>query len=176
MTAFRPKTFVSAVCAALVAFGGVAQARTACNTPTEISAVQIRQLQIQMMVSTLRCDSSTYDFRSHYAGFLNNVNPLMPENLKQIKAMLTRQHGGNFDQYLTQMSNDAQNLSQQDPNYCGRAVQILEQVGGLASPSEVPTVAAQSIPSPFKVVACTEEAKTPSKTHKKHHAVKTASE
>lgn len=173
MTDNRLKMLVSAVCGAAMTLGVSAQAKPVCNTPSEVSAVQIRQLQIQMMVSTLRCDSSTYDFRGHYAGFLENVNPLMPSNLKQIKSMLARQKGGDFDHYLTLMSIDAQNLSQQDPDYCGRAVRILEQVSALGSPSEVPGVAAQSVPSPFKVVACADEPPA-LEAKKKRHSTKTA--
>ena len=118
--------------AILLAVGcGSAFAESVCNTPTEVSAVRIRQLQIEMMVSTLRCDSSSYDFRSHYASFIDRVNPLLPDNAKRLKSMVSRTGKGGFDQYLTSMSNDAQNISQQDPLYCGKAVQILEKVAGM---------------------------------------------
>lgn len=147
--------FVSFACGSALAIAAAAPAfaKPVCNTPDEISAVQLRQLQIQMMVSTLRCDSSTYDFHNRYGSFMANVNPLMPANMKKLKEMLNRQRIRDADHYLTLMSIDAQNLSQRDPEYCGRAVRILEQVSALPSPTEVLTVAAQSIPSPYEVVA-----------------------
>jgi len=164
------RLIVSSACAALLMSSvGSAVAKQVCNTPTEVSAVQIRQLQIQMMISTLRCDSSSYDFRQHYAGFMDRVNPLLPENAKLVKTMLSRTGKGGVDQYLTSMSNDAQNLSQQDPMYCGTAVQVLEQVA-MMDTKDVPAFAAQTIPSPYQVTACQDKPEpTPkNKGHKKH--------
>ena len=161
------------VCTALWFFGAgsSAQAKAVCNSPAEVSAVQVRQLQIEMMVSTLRCDSSTYDFHSHYSSFINRVNPLLPDNVKRLKAMVGRTGKGGFDQYLTSMSNDAQNLSQQDPLYCGNAVQILNKVAEMES-KDVPAFAAQTIPSPYQVTACPEapaKEKTKSKAKPNAH-------
>jgi hypothetical protein len=143
-------------------------AKSACYTPTEISAVQLRQLQIEIMVSTLRCDSSTYDFRARYSAFMERVNPLMPENAKHLRTIVGKHGKGNFDQYLTSMSNDAQNISQQDPLYCTTAVQLIEQIASHDT-KDVPSIAAQAIPSPYEVVACPEKpAPAPkAKQHKK---------
>lgn len=180
MTMKHANVVVSFVCAATMALSAAAPAfaHPVCNTPEEISAVQLRQLQIQMMVSTLRCDSSTYDFHTRYGSFMANVNPLMPSNMQKLKAMLNRQRIRDADHYLTLMSIDAQNLSQRDPEYCGRAVRILEEVSALPSPTQVLTVAAQSIPSPYEVVACPEHSApvdAHNKHHRKHHVQKTAS-
>ncbi len=164
------RLMISFACAALLFSSvGSAVAKQVCNTPTEVSAVQLRQLQIEMMVSTLRCDSSEYDFRKHYAGFIERVNPLLPENVKHLKTMLSRTGKGAFDPYMTSMSNDAQNLSQQDPLYCGTAVQVLDKVSAMDT-KDVPAFAAQTIPSPYQVVACADkpEPKPKAKGHKKH--------
>ncbi len=142
-------------------------AKTACYTPTEVSTVQLRQLQIEMMVSTLRCDSSSYDFRGRYGAFMERINPLMSDNAKRLKAIVGKKGQGGFDQYLTSMSNDAQNISQQDPLYCSNAVQVIEQVASHDT-KDVPTIAAQAIPSPYQVVACADKpAPAPKKKHHK---------
>ena len=144
-----------------------ATAKTLCNTPDEISAVQVRQLQIEMMVSTMRCDSSTYDFRHRYAAFMGQMDPLLTDNAKRLKVMLKRHKKGDVDHYITTMSNDAQNISQQDPNFCPGAVQILEHVATL-SPKEIPGFAAQSIPSPYQVTACPAKPEHKSKPQSRH--------
>jgi hypothetical protein len=147
-----------------------AQAKPSCNNPAEISAVQVRQLQIEMMVSTLRCDSTDYDFRHHYGEFVTKINPLLPDNLKRLKTMLGRQHKGDFDRYMTSMSNDAQNISQQDPQYCPKAVQILDYV--VASDlKDFPSYAATAIPSPYQVTPCPD--KPAPKAAKKHKVAAT---
>ena len=163
------RMIVSFACATLlISNAGLAFAKASCNPPAEVSAVQIRQLQIEMMVSTLRCDSSSYDFRSHYGAFMEKMNPLLPDNAKKLRTVVSRLGKGNFDQYLTSMSNDAQMLSQQDPLYCGSAVRLLDQVAA-SDTKDVPTIAAQAISAPYQVVACAEkpEAKPKGKGHKR---------
>ena len=146
-------------CVSLVVIGAIATsagAKTVCNTPAEIAAVQVRQLQIEMMVSTMRCDSTDYNFRQRYGAFMGQINPLLTGNAKQLEAMLRRQHKGDFDRYITAMANDAQDISQQDPQFCTNAVQILEQVTELP-PKDIPAFAAQTIPSPYQATPCPEK-------------------
>ena len=140
------------LCVLLVA-ASPAWAKSSCNPPAEVSAVQVRQMQIEMMVATMRCDSSAYDFRHHYAAFMDRLNPLMTDNAKNLKSLVRRQHKGDVDRYITAMANDAQNISQQDPEFCGMAVQVLEQVSTLTA-KDIPAIAAQAVPSPYQVAAC----------------------
>ena len=132
---------------------GTSFAKPACTLPTEVAAVQLRQLQIEMMISTMRCSSKEYDFRQHYAAFMAQVNPLLDDNAKQLKTMLHRLKKNNLDMYMTSMSNDAQNISQADPEFCTTSVQILEQVASMPT-KDIPAFAAKKIPSPYEVVPC----------------------
>lgn len=151
------RLFAIGVCSAVFSASvAPVMAKPACYTPTEVSTVQLRQLQIEMMVSTLRCDSATYDFRGRYGAFMERINPLMPDNAKRLKAIVSQKVKGGFDQYLTAMSNDVQNISQQDPLYCPSAVRIIEQVASHDT-KDVPGIAAEAIPAPFQVSACAEK-------------------
>ena len=135
-----------------------AQAKHACQSPDVIEAVQVRQLQIEMMVSTMRCDSSEYNFRQRYAAFMEAINPLLTDNAALLQSKLKLHSNSAFDRYITNLANEAQNISQTDPNFCTQAVQIIEHVATLSTP-EIPAVAVQAVPHPFGVTACPVRAK-----------------
>lgn len=143
---------------------GTAMAKPACTLPNEISAVQLRQMQIEALVSTMRCSSASYDFRQHYAAFMAQMDPLLTDNAKQLKSMLHRLKKDNLDHYVTSMANDTQNISQSDPQFCGTAVQILEQVAVMPA-QDIPAFAAQKIASPFDVVPCPAKPEPKKKNH-----------
>ena len=155
--AVRPLALI--LCISLLALTPPAFAKTPCATPAEVATVQLRQMQVEMMVSTMRCDSSTYDFRQHYAAFMERLNPLLTDNAKRLRTLVRRQRKGDIDRFITAMSNDAQNISQQDPEFCTHAVDILDRVAGLSA-KDIPAFASQTIPSPFQMTTCPAPKKT----------------
>ena len=141
---------------AITALGSPVQAKTPCDTPQDIQAVQVRQLQVQGVMATLRCPSADYDFHAHYNAFIERVNPLMSDNAKHLKSMVSRQGKGNLDKYLTALFSDVQTTSQADPYFCDKSVKMLDDVAALTS-QQVPGYAQQAISSPYGVDACPEQ-------------------
>ena len=141
------------LCMGLAAISGTAQAKNACHSPETIQAVQLRQLQIEMMVATMRCDSSEYDFRQHYGAFMEVINPLLPNNAQHLRSSLNLKSTQAFDRYITTLANVSQNISQTNPEFCTQAVQILDQTASQPSAS-IPILAAQMIPQPYGVTPC----------------------
>jgi hypothetical protein len=145
-------------------------AASKCDTPAEIGAMQFRQLQIELMVATLKCEGD-FDYRGQYGAYVHGASAALADNTRQLRAMFSH-HGKSaamLDRYLTGMSNDAQIRSQSTENYCEGKAATLERIATL-KPVELHTFAAETIGLPYGGEAC--PAATPST---KHHHVKQAS-
>ena len=145
----------AAVTLALTAAAPAALARHACQSPAELAAMQFRQLQIEFMVATLKCDGTGYDYRGQYAAFLHKAEPAMATNARALRAMFVREGkgAGYIDHYLTGMSNDVQIRSQSADNYCQAAAESFDRATAL-SPHELPGYAAQAVAAPYAATPC----------------------
>jgi len=157
-----------------------ALARAVCNTPAEISALQVRQLQIETMVATLKCGGGEYDYQSKYSAYVQAANPVLAENARQLKTMFIHQGKGAsyLDRYITSVSNDAQIRSRSVDNYCEIWAQTLDKLLG-STPRDMPKIAAEAITAPYdaepECAATTHKTahESTGKPHTKHHAAKT---
>ncbi|MDA8232610.1 MAG: hypothetical protein M0006_14845 [Magnetospirillum sp.] len=146
----------SAAIAALFLFPSApVMAKSACNTPAEIGSMQYRQLQIELMVATLKCGGGAYDYRGHYADYLRKAGPGLARNAKELRAMFVRQGKGGayLDRYLTGMSNDMQIRSQTAGDYCEREHAVMERIAALSS-AQLPGYAAETVGTPYGAQAC----------------------
>ena len=149
-----------------------ALARTACQSPGELAAMQFRQLQIELMVAALKCDGTGYDYRGHYAVYLHNAESALATNARALRAMFVREGkgAGYIDHYLTGMSNDVQIRSQGTENYCQAAAEAFDRATRLA-PQELPDYAAHAIVSPYAATPCPAAPRTAAHRHRRHHRV-----
>ncbi|MBI5165523.1 MAG: hypothetical protein HY985_16665 [Magnetospirillum sp.] len=129
-----------------------AQAK-ACNSPTEVSAMQLRQLQAELMVATLKCGETHPEFRGKYGAFVGKAP--MKENANALRAMFSRQgKGANYmDRYSTQLANDAQLKSSQTYDYCGVHAARFDELSDLR-PHEIQGFAARSVGVPDDAEPC----------------------
>jgi len=87
---------------------GTAQA--ACWTPAEADAAKVRDLQMRLMVSALRCSKSQDNFLSEYNSFIRNKRSLLTVSNKLIRSHFgkgkTERQGLNaYDRYSVSLAN-----------------------------------------------------------------------
>ena len=130
-------------------------ARPACQTESDLAAMQFRQLQVEFMVAALKCDGAGYDYRGQYAAYMHKAGPELARNARILKAMFVRQGkgAGYIDRYMTGMSNDVQIRSQSDAKYCETAALAFEHAAAL-TPRDLPAYAAQTVGKPYAATPC----------------------
>ena len=150
-----PRSFAAAALALLFAAKPLAAAMLLCQTPTELAAMQLRQLQIELMVAALNCRGGNIDYSGTYAIFVRNARPDLARNAQQLRAMFARAGMGAeaIDHYQTELSNNAQIKSLSGHEYCGRVASVMADVAQLPA-AELGAYAARAIPAPFGSKAC----------------------
>ena len=149
------RSFAAATLALLFAAKPLPAAMLQCQTPTELAAMQLRQLQIELMVAALNCHGGTFDYSGTYAIFVRNARPDLARNAQLLRAMFARAGMGAeaIDHYQTELSNNAQVKSLSGQEYCGRVASILADVAQLPV-TELGGYATRTIPAPFGSKAC----------------------
>lgn len=150
-----PRPFIAAALALLLVTQPAAAATLPCQTPTELAAMQLRQLQVELMVAALNCHGGPFDYSGTYATFIRNARPDLARNAQQLRGMFTRAGMGDgaIDRYQTELSNSAQVKSLSDQDYCGRLASIMADAARLP-PTELGPYAARMIPAPLGAKVC----------------------
>jgi hypothetical protein len=150
---------------ALATPAGQALAKAACHTPAEIKTLQLRQLQVDMMVATLKCRQDFPDFRDRYARFVHKTGPAMAKNGAELKSLFMRTGKGAsyVDRYMTELSNDAQMRSIYVENYCQARYDALDRLNAMAAPHDIQAAATEAAAIPYAGQPCAEAAAEPAK-------------
>ena len=164
---------------ALCLVGGVAAqaAPTSCFTAEEAKAAHFRTLQQEFNVAALNCQSVNPDdpsIRSRYDTFIGKVGGKMQENAHALRSHFSRA-GGNLDNWMTRVANDAGQRAVSDPEFCQRASDQLDRALAVEGP-ELDEVAATNASLRLDVPVCgsgkkattSASAKKPAKAHAKH--------
>jgi hypothetical protein len=85
-------------------------AQAACWTSGELAAAKIRDLEMMLMVSALRCRATGHDFLGKYNQFVRNSRPALTDANERLRghfvAEVGAQRGLNaYDSYVTSMAN-----------------------------------------------------------------------
>lgn len=138
-----------------LAIAGPAAARPVCYKPAEIRAMQFRQLQVELMVATLKCRAVDPSFRDKYAGYVGKVGPALNSNAQQLRAMFVRLGKGaaQLDRYVTDLSNEASMRSLSMDDYCERYDNVFATMLSM-KPHEIEAFAADTVASPPSPRAC----------------------
>jgi len=133
----------------------LAQAKSPCNTPSEVSALQFRQLQAELNVAALKCQGGDFDYAHHYNAFAEKARPALIENSHQLRALFARagKGAGYIDRYSTGVFNEAQIKSQSIPDYCEDRARLMEKVSATHA-HDLHTLAAQVVGAPYGGEAC----------------------
>jgi hypothetical protein len=151
-----PRSFAAAAFALLFAAVPLAAfAMPQCQTPPELAAMQLRQLQIELMVAALNCHGDKLDYGGTYAIFVRNARSDLARNAQELRAMFARagMGAGAIDQYQTELSNNAQVKSLSGRDYCGGVALILADAARLPA-AELGAYAARTFPAPYGSKAC----------------------
>ncbi len=150
-----PRLITAASAALLLWATSPSLAKPPCNSAAEVNAMQFRQLQIELMVASLKCDGTGYDYRGQYSAYMQKMGSALSENARQLRAMFARQGKGAsyMDRYLTSMSNEAQLRSAAVDNYCESRAATLDRVA-LLGPHELHAFAAETVGLPYEAESC----------------------
>ncbi len=126
-----------------------------CDSPAELSARQVRQVQVEAMVAALKCQGTGADVRGLYGEFLHRSNAALNQNAAELRALFARRGKGAaaVDRYMTELSNEAQLRSSHIDDYCGVSTRRLEELADLA-PARLPAFAAAAIGMPYDGDPC----------------------
>jgi len=162
--------------------GGVAAqaAPTSCFTADEAKAAHFRTLQQEFNVAALNCQSVNPDdssIRSRYDVFIGKVGGKMQDNAHILRGHFSRA-GGNLDNWMTRVANDAGQRAVTDPEFCQRASDQLDRALVVEGP-ELDEVAATNASLRLDVPVCGDgkkvtttakaSAKRPAKAHHAKH-------
>jgi hypothetical protein len=133
-----------------------AVAKPVCYKPTEVRAVQFRQLQIELMVAALKCRGVDPSFQDKYAGYVGKVGPALSRNAQELRAMFARQGKGSaaLDRFVTDLSNEASIRSLATEDYCEAQDAKFEKLLAM-KPHEVEAFAAETMERPNMPANCT---------------------
>ena len=155
-----------------------ALAGSACFNAEEAKAGHLRTLQQEFNVAALNCQSSdpndpTPSIHDRYNSFVSKFGGKLSENAHAVRAHFQRA-GGNLDNWMTRVANDAGQRVMSDPDYCQRASDNLDKALAL-QPHELDSFATTAIGYDRYVEECPGPKQAPAPTKKKSkHAVKTA--
>lgn len=152
-----------------------AAAKPTCYTPTEIRAMQFRQLQVELMVSALKCRGADPSFQDKYAGYVSKVDSALKRNAGELKAMFTRLGRGAsyMDKYTTELSNQAsmRSLHVEYGEYCEAQDEVFAKIQAMKA-NEVEAYAANTVDKPYSPASCSSPIKEATVTKAKAPAKK----
>ncbi len=132
-----------------------AQAKPLCYSAQEVRAMQLRQVQVELMVGALKCQDPQMGMRDKYSTFVNRFSTNISSNAKELRALFNRQGVGErgLDRYMTELSNDASMRSVHVEDYCGSIGEMFDQALSM-KPAELGTWAADTVAKPVAAVSC----------------------
>jgi hypothetical protein len=158
---FRRNAAAAVAALMLTAAALPAAAKPICYTPTEIRAMQFRQLQVELMVSALKCRSADPSFQDKYASYIDKVGPALKRNAGELRAMFTRLGRGSaaMDKYTTELSNQAsmRSLHIEYGEYCAGMDEVFGKILAMKA-NEVEAYAADTVEKPYSPASCSQPA------------------
>lgn len=136
-------------------FVAPALAKPQCYSAQEIRAMQLRQVQVELMVGALKCQDPQMGMRDKYSTFVNRFNANISSNAKELRAMFNRQGTGErgLDRYMTGLSNDASMRAVHVEDYCGEIGEMFDKALSM-KPAELGTWAADTVAKPVAAMSC----------------------
>jgi hypothetical protein len=164
---------VSVLVLSLASSASAWAAKTACFTPDEAKAAQLRVLQQEFNVAALNCqtvDPNDPKFSDRYNAFVGKFGDRLQENATALHRHFSRA-GGNFDLWMTRVANDAGQRVFADANFCQQAWENLDKALAV-EPKDIETFASTAGTPSAQVQTCAETkakpaAKKPAKTASK---------
>lgn len=118
----------SILCLGLISAGTAQAAASSCFTPDEAKAAHFRTMLQEFNVAALNCRSTDPSFPSvseRYNSFVGKYGDKLQQNALAIRSHFKRA-GGNLDQWMTRVANDAGQRVMTDPDFCQRASDVLD--------------------------------------------------
>jgi hypothetical protein len=138
-----------------------AQAKPQCYSAQDVRAMQLRQVQVELMVGALKCQDPELGLRDKYSTFVYRFNSNISTNAKELRAMFNRLGNGErgLDRYMTELSNDASMRSVHVEDYCGSIGEMFDKALSM-KPAELGTWASDTVAKPVAAVSCSAPERT----------------
>lgn len=128
-----------------------------CQTPVEVQASQLRQLQTEFMVAALRCQHHPENLPAKYNTFVKKFGGSLSENARVLREHFTRNYGKDqsrrFDSYITTLANEASIRSLGIQQFCETAGPLFDQALKVGKP-ELAAFAADAVRGENALPAC----------------------
>ncbi len=142
--------------AAFMAPAGVSAAE--CHSAADIHAMQFRQLQIELMVSALKCEGYRGGLHGKYNQYVKVHGKSLADNAKNLRKAF-RNNTTQMDRYISYTSNEASTRSLYIDNYCAIHSELFDMVLS-KQPQELDDWIGRSMTVPTSAVACNAAATT----------------
>jgi len=129
---------------------------SACASPEQIRAAQVRQLHDQFQVAALNCRGDDSTLHEKWSSYVSRFSGTMSENAQILRGLFKSQAG--FDRYNTKVTNYESVRVHEVDDYCVSRSQMFDQVLSM-SPSQFGDFAATTIGRPDHVTPCGEGGK-----------------
>jgi hypothetical protein len=152
---------------------GPAAAKSACSTPEEVKAVQLRQLHNELQVAALNCRGDDPSMPGRYAAYVQRFGPALNSNAGELRRFFARTAGGDgnrgLDHFNTAVTNRESVRVHEIPGYCELHAPMFDKLMGMDQ-HQLVTFAAETVGTPEAVRSCGSPAKDHAK--KSHHKKK----
>lgn len=124
---------------------------TACASPEQLRAAQVRQMHNQLQVAALNCRADDASLREKWSAYVNRFSGTMAENAKVLRGLFKTPAG--FDRYNTKVTNRESVRVHEIEDYCATRSQMFDQVMTMG-PTQLADFAAATIGAPEHVRSC----------------------
>ena len=133
----------------------------ACYTPSEMTAVEVRMLQSELMVAALACRDSNPELGmvAQYNDFTHRLSDRLVRESKVLQAHFRRAYGAagvsRFAAFETALANDASKRSMVSAGYCQQAATLFREAATVQHGNLDQFAAARAMELGLPVRACT---------------------
>ncbi|CUW41569.1 conserved protein of unknown function [Magnetospirillum sp. XM-1] len=134
-----------------------AAAGSACGSPEEIRAAQLRQFHYQLQVAALNCRGDDPSLPAKWSSYVHRHGGTMSVNANVMRAYFTRTGKGvsGFDRYNTVLTNRESVRVHETEGYCEISQPLFEKAIA-ANGQQLAALATDTVGKPADITACTE--------------------
>lgn len=157
-----------AIAAALLLVATQAGAKSACATPEEVKAAQLRQFHYQLQVAALNCRGDDPSLPGKWGNYIHHHGGTMSHNANVMRGYFTRAGTGvaGFDRYNTVLTNRESVRVHETEGYCELNAPLFDRAAA-ANSAQLGVLATEIVGQPIDITPCREPVKAEKATAKR---------
>nr|WP_152426886.1 heme utilization protein [Paramagnetospirillum caucaseum] len=134
-----------------------AAAKSACGTPEEIKAAQLRQFHYQLQVAALNCRGDDPSLPGKWSTYVHRHGGTMSDNAKLMRGYFQRTGKGaaSFDRYNTVLTNRESIRVHETEGYCEMHAPLFDKAAS-ANGHQLIALAGETVGKPADISPCPE--------------------